>query len=62
MANEKPPPEFMSALTTEHYMLQGTSGSATSEVIAGLILLVLGLYYEHRRLTPVVLSSNLRRC
>jgi len=30
-ADEKPPPEFMSALTTEHYMLQGTSASATSE-------------------------------
>ena len=31
MVDEKPPPDFMSALTTEHYMLQGTSGSATSE-------------------------------
>jgi hypothetical protein len=31
MADEKPPPEFMGALTTEHYMLQGTSSSATSE-------------------------------
>jgi hypothetical protein len=31
MADEKPPPEFMTALTTEHYMLQGTSSSTTSE-------------------------------
>jgi hypothetical protein len=31
MDGEKPPPEFMSALTTEHYMLQGTSSAATSE-------------------------------
>jgi hypothetical protein len=31
MADEKPPPEFMSALMTEHYMLQGTSSSTTSE-------------------------------
>jgi len=27
----EPPPEFMTALTTEHYMLQGTSSSTTSE-------------------------------
>jgi hypothetical protein len=31
MADEKPPPEFMSALVTEHFVLQGTSSSATSE-------------------------------
>jgi hypothetical protein len=31
MAEDKPPPEFMTALTTEHYMLQGTSSSTTSE-------------------------------
>jgi hypothetical protein len=31
MADEKPPPEFMTALTTEHYMLQGTSSATTSE-------------------------------
>jgi len=29
-------------------------------VIARLILLALSLYYEHRRLTPLVLSSELR--
>jgi hypothetical protein len=26
-------------------------------ITAGLVLLTAGLYYEHRRLTPVVLSS-----
>ena len=31
MADERPPPEFMTALTTEHYMLQGTSSATTSE-------------------------------
>jgi hypothetical protein len=31
MAEERPPAEFMTALTTEHYMLQGTSSSTTSE-------------------------------
>jgi hypothetical protein len=31
MADEKPPPEFMSALVTEHFVLQGTSSSTTSE-------------------------------
>jgi hypothetical protein len=30
-AEQKPPPEFMIALTTEHYMLQGTASSTTSE-------------------------------
>jgi hypothetical protein len=33
------------------------TGSAGIGVIAGLTLLALGLRYEHRRLTPVVLSS-----
>jgi hypothetical protein len=28
---EKPPPEFMSALVTEHFVLQGTSSSTISE-------------------------------
>ena len=31
MADEKPPPEFMSALVTEHFVLQGTSSSTISE-------------------------------
>jgi hypothetical protein len=31
MADEKPPPEFMSALVTEHFVLQGNSSSTTSE-------------------------------
>jgi hypothetical protein len=31
MADEKPPPEFMSALVTEHFVLQGISSSTTSE-------------------------------
>jgi hypothetical protein len=31
MANEKPPPEFMSALVTEHFVLQSTSSSTISE-------------------------------
>jgi hypothetical protein len=31
MADEKPPQEFMSALVTEHFVLQGTSSSTTSE-------------------------------
>ena len=31
MADPTPPPEFMTALTTEHYMLQGTSSATTSE-------------------------------
>jgi len=31
MADEKPPPEFMSALVTEHFVLQGTSSSTVSE-------------------------------
>jgi hypothetical protein len=33
------------------------TGSAGVGVLAGLALLALGLRYEHRRLTPVVLSS-----
>jgi hypothetical protein len=31
MTEERPPAEFMAALTTEHYMLQGTASSTTSE-------------------------------
>jgi hypothetical protein len=31
VADEKPPPEFMSALVTEHFVLQGTSSATTSE-------------------------------
>jgi hypothetical protein len=31
MADEKPPPEFMSALVTEHFVLQGISSATTSE-------------------------------
>jgi hypothetical protein len=31
MADEKPPPEFMSALVTEHFVLQGISSTTTSE-------------------------------
>jgi hypothetical protein len=31
MADEKPPAEFMSALVTEHFVLQGISSSTTSE-------------------------------
>jgi hypothetical protein len=31
MAGEKPPPEFMSALVTEHFVLQGISSATTSE-------------------------------
>jgi hypothetical protein len=31
MADEKPPPEFMSALVTEHFVLQSTSSSTISE-------------------------------
>jgi hypothetical protein len=31
---------------------------AVTGIAVGLVLLVLGLYYEHRRLTPVVLSSH----
>jgi hypothetical protein len=31
MAEDKPPPEFMSALVTEHFVLQGTSASTISE-------------------------------
>ena len=31
MADERPPPEFMSALVTEHFVLQGISSSTTSE-------------------------------
>lgn len=31
MADEKVPPEFMSALVTEHFVLQGTSSSTISE-------------------------------
>jgi len=31
MAEEKPPAEFMSALVTEHFVLQGTSSSTISE-------------------------------
>jgi hypothetical protein len=31
MADEKPPPDFMSALVTEHFVLQGISSSTTSE-------------------------------
>jgi hypothetical protein len=31
MADEKPPPEFMSALVTEHFVLQGISSSTTTE-------------------------------
>jgi hypothetical protein len=30
---------------------------AVTGIAVGLVLLILGLYYEHRRLTPVVLSS-----
>jgi hypothetical protein len=30
-AEQQPPPEFMTALTTEHYMLQGTASATTSE-------------------------------
>ena len=33
------------------------AAAAVIGVVAGLILLVLSLRYEHRRLTPVVLSS-----
>jgi len=33
-------------------------GAASIGVAAGLALLAAGLRYEHRRLTPVVLSSN----
>jgi hypothetical protein len=103
----KPPPEFMSALVTEHFVLQGTSSATVSEsgsrvsiylsalssglasmvivvnsvvggaalalvaalavhaaapvpiavgLCGGVILLALGLRYEHGRLIPVVLS------
>ncbi|HUN31818.1 MAG TPA: hypothetical protein VMU95_07340 [Trebonia sp.] len=31
MSPDKPPPEFMSALVTEHFVLQGTSSSTISE-------------------------------
>jgi hypothetical protein len=31
MGEDKPPPEFMSALVTEHFVLQGTSSSTISE-------------------------------
>jgi hypothetical protein len=31
MADEKPPPEFMSALVTEHFVLQSTSSATISE-------------------------------
>jgi hypothetical protein len=31
MADEKPPPEFMSALVTEHFVLQSTASSTISE-------------------------------
>jgi hypothetical protein len=31
MGDDKPPPEFMSALVTEHFVLQGTSASTISE-------------------------------
>jgi hypothetical protein len=31
MADDTPPPEFMSALVTEHFVLQGISSSTTSE-------------------------------
>jgi hypothetical protein len=31
VADENPPPEFMSALVTEHFVLQGTSSSTISE-------------------------------
>jgi hypothetical protein len=31
MTDERPPPEFMSALVTEHFVLQGISSSTTSE-------------------------------
>ena len=31
MAEDRAPPEFLTALTTEHYMLQGTSSTTTSE-------------------------------
>lgn len=31
MADDKPPPEFLSALVTEHFVLQGTSSSTISE-------------------------------
>jgi hypothetical protein len=31
VADEKPPPEFMSALVTEHFVLQGISSATTSE-------------------------------
>jgi hypothetical protein len=31
VTDEKPPPEFMSALVTEHFVLQGTSASTISE-------------------------------
>jgi hypothetical protein len=31
VSSDKPPPEFMSALVTEHFVLQGTSSSAISE-------------------------------
>jgi hypothetical protein len=31
MADEKPPPEFMSALVTEHFVLQSISSTTTSE-------------------------------
>jgi hypothetical protein len=31
MADEKPPPEFMSALVTEHFVLQSTAGTTVSE-------------------------------
>jgi hypothetical protein len=100
MADEKAPPEFMSALVTEHFVLQSTASSTISESgsrvsiylsalssglvaigfasstshalaalaftmlptvfilgFGGIVLLVLSLRYEHRRLTPVVLSS-----
>jgi hypothetical protein len=131
MADEKPPPDFMSALGTEYFVLQSTASSTISEsgsrvsiylsslasglvalgfssasprafaslaftvlptvfvlgwftcvlggatiallcdlafkaplpaaasigVVVGLALLALSLHYEHRRLTPVVLTS-----
>jgi hypothetical protein len=31
VSDETPPPEFMSALVTEHFVLQGTSASTISE-------------------------------
>jgi hypothetical protein len=57
MADEKPPPEFMSALVGALAIKAPVAASTAAGVIVGLALLALGLRYEHRRLMPVVLTS-----